>query len=40
MAILDLQAMEQKRSPQKAPAGSRASKNCGNTSFLSLLLCG
>lgn len=43
MALLDLQNMKTEPStPHKAPAGSRASKGCGNggnASLLSLLLC-
>lgn len=41
MALLDLQGMETE-APSGAlrpPPGSRASKGCGNTSGLSLLLC-
>jgi SapB morphogen precursor RamS len=40
MALLDLQEMETLDAPSAdPPPGSRASKGCGNTSHLSLLLC-
>jgi Lanthionine-containing peptide SapB precursor RamS len=45
VSILDLQGMKMAETKGKAPAGSRASKGCGNTgggttqSNVSLLLC-
>jgi hypothetical protein len=38
MAVLDLQKMQADKA-KGPPAGSRASKGCGNSSGLSLLLC-
>lgn len=40
MAILDLQGMEEEPVSKRAAWHSGASKNCGNHSGLSLLLCG
>lgn len=39
MSLLDLQGMEEPEESRGLPGRSGASKNCGNVSGLSLLLC-